>query len=75
MTIVYRNNDERLGETCLFTMADMIKCYRANKWDQCPNGSEMTDDDIIEDVLGHDVEEIGEMTDEEIDQMIDDSNP
>lgn len=49
----YENRDERLGDKCVFTLAEMRACYRANGWD---NG--MSDDELDEDILSHDVVEV-----------------
>lgn len=54
----YKNNDPRLGESMEFTMQEMIDLYRSNHWDIFENGSKMTDQEIIDDVLNHDVEEV-----------------
>lgn len=54
----YKNNDPRLGESMEFTMDEMISLYRDNHWDKRDDGSIMTDEEIIDDVLDHDIEEI-----------------
>ena len=52
------NHDERLGDTNFeFTMTEIIACYRGNHWDRRDDGTVMTEEEIIEDVLTHDVEE------------------
>lgn len=61
MTLVYRNHDERLGDNVLFTLDEMRECYCANGWDRG-----MSDDEIDDDVLSHDVEFVGDWTDEQI---------
>jgi len=50
----YMNNDERLGPSVKFTIPEMIRIYKDNQW--C-DGLE-TDQDIIDDILAHDVVEI-----------------
>ena len=55
----YKNNDDRLGYPCVFTMPEMIKQYKMCGWDEyeTEHGTEkMTDDEIIEDILKHDIE-------------------
>lgn len=58
----YFNHDERFGEACEFTIPEMIEQYRAAGWDeyQDENGNicTMTDTEIEEDILDHDIEEI-----------------
>lgn len=56
-TKTYINHDERLGDEYEFTMPQMIKIYRSNKWDR-KDGKKMTDDEIISDVLTMDIEEV-----------------
>ena len=52
----YMNNDERLGPSVKFTIPEMIQIYKDNQW--C-DGME-TDQDIIDDILSHDVVAIEE---------------
>ena len=49
----YMNNDERLGPSVKFTMPEMIQIYRENQW----GDGLKTDQEIIDDILSHDVVE------------------
>lgn len=58
MEKLYINNDQKLGFTdVVISQEDVIKMYRVNSWDTLPNGK-MTDDEIIDDFLDHDVFDI-----------------
>ena len=65
-TAVYQNNDERLGDCVKFTIAEMTACYRDNNWDVRADGQTMTDSEIEDDILDHEVEFVGAWTAAEI---------
>jgi len=62
LTAVYQNNDERLGDCVKFTIAEMTACYRDNHWDVRADGQTMTDSEIEDDILDHEVEFVGDWT-------------
>jgi hypothetical protein len=72
---VYQNNDDRLGDCVKFTIPEMTACYRDNHWDvihsergnpNSPVERVMTDTEIENDILAHDVEFVGDWTAEQI---------
>lgn len=59
----YVSHDPKFGSVDFeFTLAEMIKQYRVCGWDEYDDENEntckMTDQGIIDDVLGHDVDEV-----------------
>ncbi|MFA4904492.1 MAG: hypothetical protein WC600_17295 [Desulfobaccales bacterium] len=62
MTKRYISHDPRFGTECNFTLPEMIAQYRMSAWDEYEdengNTCTMTDEEIIDDILNHDVEEI-----------------
>jgi hypothetical protein len=59
----YINHDERFGaEVYAFTLPEMIAQYRDLGWDEYEDDNgiivEMSDDEIIDDILDHDIEEV-----------------
>jgi len=60
---IYRNRDERLGDVYDIELKDVPELYRKAGWDivredGAIDAIEMTDNEIIEDFLLHDVERI-----------------
>lgn len=59
----YRNLDERFGsEMYEFTIPEMVAQYRELGWDEYEDDDgftqKMSDEEIIEDIFDHDIEEI-----------------
>lgn len=62
----YINHDPRFGAQCEFTIPEMIALYRDAGWDEYTDEDEggqtiyktMTDEEIIDDIMQHDIEEI-----------------
>jgi len=59
----YINHDERFGSSVyMFTIPEMIAQYRDLGWDEYEDDNgiivEMSDDEIIDDILDHDIEEV-----------------
>ncbi len=58
----YISHDLRFGTECEFTLPEMIEQYRMCGWDEYEdeNGATcvMSDKEIVDDIMDHDVEEI-----------------
>jgi len=60
--VKFLNRDPRLGATCEFTLLEMVQQYRICSWDEYEDANgqtmQMTDGEIIEEILKCNIEQI-----------------